>query len=193
MLHIVKGFGTVNEAEAIFFFNFLAFSVIQQMLAIWSLVPLPFLNIDCTSWSSQFIYCWSLAWRILKIILIACEMSATVQQLENSLALPFIGIGMKTDLYQSCGHCEIFQIFWHTERHTFTASSFRICNSSTEIPSPALALFVKCFLRPTWLHTPGCLALGKSPHIMVIWVIKSFFVQFFCILSPPLLNLFCFC
>ena len=24
---------------------------------------------------------------------------------ENSLALPFFGIGMKTDLFQFCGHC----------------------------------------------------------------------------------------
>ena len=24
---------------------------------------------------------------------------------EHSLALPFLGVGMKTDLFQSCGHC----------------------------------------------------------------------------------------
>ena len=30
-----------------------------------------------------------------------CEMSATVQQFEHSLALPFFGIGMKTDLFWS--------------------------------------------------------------------------------------------
>ena len=51
-------------------------------------------------------------------------------------------IGMKTDLFQSCGHCWVFQICWHTESSTFTASSFRIWNSSTGIPSPSLALFV---------------------------------------------------
>ena len=33
-------------------------------------------------------------------------MSAIVQSFEHSLALPFFGIGMKTDLFQSCGHCE---------------------------------------------------------------------------------------
>ena len=49
---------------------------------------------------------------------------------------------MKTDLFQSCGHGWIFQICWHTECSTFTASSFRIWNSSTGIPSPPLALFV---------------------------------------------------
>ena len=41
--------------------------MIQWMLAIWSLIPLPFLNPAWTSGSSWFIYCWSLAWRILSI------------------------------------------------------------------------------------------------------------------------------
>ena len=49
---------------------------------------------------------------------------------------------MKTDLFQSCGHCWVFQMCWHIEWSTFTASSFRIWNSSTGIPSPPLALFV---------------------------------------------------
>ena len=124
------------------FWKSLAFSVIQRILAIWSLIPLPFLNPAWTSGSSQFIYCWSLAWRILSITLLTCEMSAVVQSFEYSLALPYFGIGMKTDLFQSCGHCQVFQICWHIEYSTFTASSFRIWNSSTGIPSPPLALFV---------------------------------------------------
>ena len=49
---------------------------------------------------------------------------------------------MKTDLFQSCGHCWVFQICWHIECSTFTASSFMIWNSSTGIPSPPLALFL---------------------------------------------------
>ena len=61
-----------------FFWNSVAFLMIQQMLAIWSLVPLAFLNPAWTSGSSQFTYCWSLAWRILSITLLACEMSAIV-------------------------------------------------------------------------------------------------------------------
>ena len=59
----------------------------------------------------------------------------------NSLDILF-GIGMKTDLFQSCDHCWVFQICWHIECRTFTTSSFRIWNSSTGIPSPPLALFV---------------------------------------------------
>ena len=49
---------------------------------------------------------------------------------------------MKTDLFQSCGHCWVFQICWHIECSNFIASSFRIWNSSTGIPSLPLALFV---------------------------------------------------
>ena len=49
---------------------------------------------------------------------------------------------MKTDLFQSCGHCCVFQICWHIECSAFTASSFRIWNSSTAIPSRPLAFFL---------------------------------------------------
>jgi len=56
--------------------------------------------------------------------------------------LPFFGIGMKTDLFQSYGHCWVFQICWRIECSTFTLSSFRICNSSAGIPLPPLALFI---------------------------------------------------
>ena len=44
--------------------------------------------------------------------------------------------------FQSCGLCWVFQICWHIECNTFTASSFRIWKSSTGIPSPPLALFI---------------------------------------------------
>ena len=49
---------------------------------------------------------------------------------------------MKTNLFQSCGHCSVFHICWHIECSTVTASSFRIWNSSTGVPSPPLAMFV---------------------------------------------------
>ena len=52
------------------------------------------------------------------------------------------GIGVKTDLFQSCVHCWVLQTCWHIECSTFTASSSMIWNSSTGIPSPPLALFV---------------------------------------------------
>ena len=143
VIHTVKGFSVVNKAEVdVFsFWNYLAFSMIQWMLAIWSLIPLPFLTPAWKSESSQWMYCWSPAWGILNVILPTCEMRAIVQQFEHSSTLLFFGIGMKTDLFQSCGHCWVFQICWRIECSTFTASSFRVWNSSAGIPSPP-ALFM---------------------------------------------------
>ena len=46
VIHTVKGFGIINKAETDVFLELLAFSMIQQMLAISSLVPLPFLKPD---------------------------------------------------------------------------------------------------------------------------------------------------
>ena len=62
MTHTVKGFSVVNEAELSVLLEFSCFfSIIQQMLEIWSLVPLPFLNLVWRSGGSWFTYCWSLA------------------------------------------------------------------------------------------------------------------------------------
>ena len=44
VIHTVKGFSVVSEPEVDIFLEFSCFSMIQRILAIWSLVPLPFLN-----------------------------------------------------------------------------------------------------------------------------------------------------
>jgi len=96
------------KQKKMFWWNCLTFSMIQQMLAIWSPVPLPFLNAAWTSGSSWFMYCQSLAWRILSFTLLACDMSTTVWWFQHFLALPFFGIRMKTDLFQSCDYYWVF-------------------------------------------------------------------------------------
>ena len=40
-------------------------------------------------------------------------MSVIVQQFGHSFSLPVLGIGMKTDLFQFCSHCLVFQFCWH--------------------------------------------------------------------------------
>ena len=107
--------------------------------------------------------------------------------------------GMKTDLFQSCGHCCIFQICWHTECSILTASSFRILNSPAGIPSPPLALFAvmlpKAHLTShsrmsgsSWVTTPSWLS----------WSLRPFCIVFLCILATSsffllLLGLYHFC
>ena len=74
-----------------FFCNSLAFSVIQWMLEIWSLVPLPFLNPAWTSVSSWLNYCWSLGWRILSISLLAWN------ECNCAIVWTFLGIALFGD------------------------------------------------------------------------------------------------
>ena len=135
-----NSFSTVNEADVYLEFScfFYEPTDVGNLISGSSAFSKSSLNI----WSFQFTYCWSLAWRILSISLLDCEMSAVVQYFENSSELPFFGIEMKTDLFKSCNHCCVFQICWHIECSTFTASSFRIWNSSAGIPSLPLALFL---------------------------------------------------
>ena len=194
VIYTVKGFGIINKAEVDVFLELSCVSMIQRMLAIWSLVPLPFLNLTWTSGSSRFTYCWSLAWRILNITLSACEMSAIVQEFEQSLKLPCVGIGMKTDLFQSCGHCWVFQFCWHIECSTFIASSFRIWNSSTEVLSPSLVLFI--VVLPKAHLTSHSRMSGSRWVITPSWLSgpwRSFLYSSSVYFLPPLLNIFCFC
>ena len=179
MIHKIKGFSVVSDAEVDVFsgipllsYDPMDFSNLQSnylplsyspMLAIWFLV-LCFLNPACISGSSQLMCCWSLVWRILSMTLLACEMSAIVQQFQHSLALPFFGIGIETDFFQSYGHCWVFQIFWHFEHNTLTASSFRIWNNSTGILSPPLPLFIPLFPKAHMTLHSRNLAFGESSH-----------------------------
>ena len=75
LLWSIKSKALVWLIKQMYFWNSLAFSMIQWMLAVWSLAPLIFLDPVCLSGISQFKYCWSLPWRILSITLLACKMS----------------------------------------------------------------------------------------------------------------------
>ena len=68
VIHTVKGFGTVKKQKQMFFWNSLAFLMTQQMLGIWSLVPLPFLIPAWTpgprrkeQWPHKRL-CWTCLW-----------------------------------------------------------------------------------------------------------------------------------
>ena len=156
----------------------LAFYMIQQMLAIWSLVPLPFLNPACTSSSSQFTYCWALpCWHVKQA------------QLCNSLNIlwqgPSLGLEWKLTFSSPMATFWVFQICWHIECSTFTASSFRILNSSAGILSPPLALFV--VMLPKACLTSYSRMSGCRWVITPLWLsgsLRSFFCTILlCILA----------
>ena len=176
----------------LFFWN--TFSVIQQMLAIWSLVPLPLLNPACTSGSSRFTYWWSLSWRILSITSIThvkwMKLCGSLNILWHCLSL---GLEWKLTFFNPMATAE-FSVFWHSECSTLTASSFSIWNSSAGIPSPPLASFV-VMLTKTLLSAHSRMS-GSRWVTTPSWLSRSlghFFVQFLCVFLPPLLSIFFFC
>ena len=77
VIHTVKGFGRVNKAEVDVLLELSCFfddpTDVGNLISASCVFPKFSLNI----W--KFMYRWSLAWRILGITLLACEMSAIVQ------------------------------------------------------------------------------------------------------------------
>ena len=120
--------------------------MIQRMLAIRSLVPLPFLNSTFTSGISQFMYCWSLAWKIFEHYLASKWNEHNCSSLNILWYCPYLDWNENWPfpvlwplLFSKFG---VFQICWHIECSILTASSFRIWNSSAGIPPLPLALLV---------------------------------------------------
>ena len=141
MIHTDKGFSVVNETEVDAFLESPCFLCFQQMLAIWSVVPLPFLNPACTSGSSWFTYHLSLAWRILSFALLSWNES------NYMVVWTLFGTALLWNWNENWPFSILwprlsFQICWHIECSTLTASSFRVWKSSSGIPSSPLALFV---------------------------------------------------
>ena len=113
-------------------------------------------------------------------------MSSTVLQFEQFLELPFFVVGMKTDLSSPVAIAEfskfvdifnsiIFQNFKQFSWNSISSISFVCSNTSN--------CLLDITLQDVWLQV--------SDHTIV--VIKNFFVSFFCVFLPPLLNIFCFC
>ena len=105
--------------------------------------------------------------------LLACEMSAIVWWLAHSLVVPFLGIGMRIDLFQYCGHCCIFQICWHNKCRTLVAPSFRDVNNSAGISLHPLALLVAVLLKTYWISHVWLRVTNYT--IVVMQIIKIFF------------------
>ena len=142
--------------------------MIQQMLASWSLVPLCFLSPTWTSGNFRFMYFWSLAWRNLSITL-----PSVWNECNCVIAWTCFDIVLFWDWNEHWPFPVLWpllnQICWHIGCSTFTASSSRIWNSSTGIPSSPLTLFIVMLLKAhltshsrmsgsRWIITPSWLS-----------------------------------
>ena len=93
-MYTVKGFGIINKAEVDVFLELSSF--FNYPANVGSLISgsYTFSKTSLNIWK-LFIYFWSLAWRILSIILLVCEMNAIVWQFEHSLHCPSLGLEWK--------------------------------------------------------------------------------------------------
>ena len=124
----------------------------------------------CTSGSSQFTYCWSLAWRILSISLLASKWA----QLCSSLKI--FGIAFLWDWNENWPFPVLWPLpsfpnllaYWVQHFHSI---SFRFWNSSTGIPLPPLALFVVMFPKS---HLTSCSRMSGSRWLITpLWLSES--------------------
>ena len=77
MIHTVKSFSIVNEAEIDVFLELSCFYDDPADVGNLIFGSSAFSEASLNIW--MFTYCWSLTWRILSITLLACEMSAIVR------------------------------------------------------------------------------------------------------------------
>ena len=105
MVHTVKGFNIVNEAEVDVFLELSCF--LHDLKNVCNLI------FDTFASLKPSLYIWKFLDHVLlkpslkdfELTLLAYEMSLIVWLFEPSLVLPFFGTGMKTDFSQSCGYC----------------------------------------------------------------------------------------
>jgi len=95
------------------------------------------------------------------------------EQLCGTLSIPWhcLSLTVEWKLFLSCGHRWVFQICWHIQCSTFTATSFRIWNSSTGIPSSPLALFI--LMLPKAHLTSHSTMSGSRWVIIPLWLSGS--------------------
>ena len=142
VIHTVKGFGIVNKAEVDVFLELFCFfddsadvgnlisgsSIFSKTsLNIWKFMVHVLLKPGLENFENYFASVWG--------------------KCDCAVVWTFFGIAFLWDWNENwpfpvLGHCWVFQMCWHIDCSTSTASSFRFWNSSTGIPSPPLALLV---------------------------------------------------
>ena len=106
VIHTVKGFEVVNKVKVDVFLQLSCF--FNDPMDVGNLISgsSAFSKSNLNIWNSWFTYCWSLAWRILSITLLACE----IVQLCGSLNIlcHCLWDWNENWPFQSCGHCWVF-------------------------------------------------------------------------------------
>ena len=130
VIHTVKGFGIVNKAEIDVFLEFSCF--FDDPVDVGNLISgsSAFSKTSLSNWKFMVHVLLKPGQRILSITLLACEMSTVVWQLEHSLALPFFGIGMKTNLSSPVPTAEFSKLlaYWMQHFHSIIFQDLKELN-----------------------------------------------------------------
>ena len=184
VIHIVKGFLIVNEAEVHIFLELPSF--LHDPTNVCNLIS------GSSAFSKSSLYTWKFSVYVL--------LKPSLEDFEHYLASMwnehncivvwmFFGIALLWDWKENWPFLVLqpllsFHIYWHIECSTFTASSFRIWNSSTGISSPPLALFI--VMLPKAHLTSHSRMSGSKWVITPLWLSgswRSFFIVLLCILA----------
>ena len=134
VIFTVKGFSDVDEAQVYVFLDFPCF--LYDPADVGALIS------GSSAFSKSSLYIWKFLVHVLLKPRLK-DFKHNLTSMWNDSNYTVVWMSYCIDLFSSSvAHCWVFQISWHVECSTLTASSFKIWNSSTEIPSPPLALFV---------------------------------------------------
>ena len=194
VIHTVKGFGIINKAEIDVFLELSCF--FNEPMDVGNLIS------DSFAFSKTRLNIWKFTVHILlKPGLENFEHYFTSVWDECSCVViwAFFGIGFLWDWNENWP----FPVLWpllsfakllaYWVQH-FQSIIFQDWNSSAGIPSPPLALFI-VMLSKAHLTSHSRMS-GSRSVIAPSWLSgswRSFFLQFFCVFLPSLLNIFCFC
>ena len=109
MIHTVKSFSIVNETEVDDFLEFPCF--LYDLANVGNLIcsssfSKPYLNI----WKFLVHIMLKPSMQVFKHDLTSMGDECNCLMVSTFFGTPFLGIGMGIDLFQSCGHCWVFQI-----------------------------------------------------------------------------------
>ena len=160
------------------------------MLAIWSLVPLPFSKTSLKIWKFTVYVLLKPGLENSEHYFISVWDECNCAVVWAFFDIPFFRDWNEIWPFPVLWPLLSLQICWHMECSTFTASPFRIWNSSAGIPSPPLTLFIvmlpkahltlhsrisgsRWVITPSWLSGHDLFLYSSSVYSCHLFLISS--------------------
>ena len=168
VIHTIKGFGVINKAEVDVFLELSCF--FDDPADVGNLISgsSAFLKPAWTSGSSWFMYCWSLAWRMLSITLLAIEKAVYILYESNNLTF------WKSQNYTECKKISSFQGLgeWREGWKSRAQEVFRAVFLFWIILSIHVIIYLSRLIEYVLNKTePSCKLWTLGDHEVSMWII----------------------